>query len=455
VLPVVTSALLLCAGGCGDSAAAPLGPSPAVSAMEADPARELHGTMVPWAIQLTRLPPAQAYRADDFVNSIGINTHLGYFDTPYGTDYATVVRPKLLGLGVRHVRDAGVVLDDDRWMGSLYDRMKDLASRGIKFTLIMRPREGGADYSSLDHLNRLLGFAAPVIEGFEGLNEHDLAGRPGWAAEVRAFQKALFIRVKGDSRTAALPVLGPSMGNPYHAALVGDLSAWMDFGVVHPYSGGKSPLANLGDHVTRLGAVNRDRPLVATETGYQTATLSTSDHPPVTERAMARYVPRIFLEFFTSGVSRTFLYELLDQGSDLTEQEKNFGLIRRDGSEKPAYVALKNLISVLADPGPAFVPGQLRYFVMGDTSGVRRLLLTKRDGRFYLVLWLDASSYDLASKADILVKDKPLTLRLSPAAREVRVIAPLVSASPLRQVQKVTSLQVFVSDSPVVIEILP
>ncbi|HIU55298.1 MAG TPA: hypothetical protein IAB03_05775, partial [Candidatus Gallibacteroides avistercoris] len=37
-------------------------------------------------------------RAYDFVNSIGVNTHFGYYDTQYGR-YEEVLKPRLLELG--------------------------------------------------------------------------------------------------------------------------------------------------------------------------------------------------------------------------------------------------------------------------------------------------------------------------------------------------------------------
>lgn len=50
---------------------------------------------------LRRQMPRRAY---DFVNSIGVNTHFGYYDTQYGL-YEEVLRPRLLELGVKHIRD--------------------------------------------------------------------------------------------------------------------------------------------------------------------------------------------------------------------------------------------------------------------------------------------------------------------------------------------------------------
>ncbi len=46
----------------------------------------------------------QAKSSDDFVESIGIGTHLAYSSGPYG-QVDTLVKPRLSELGVRHVRD--------------------------------------------------------------------------------------------------------------------------------------------------------------------------------------------------------------------------------------------------------------------------------------------------------------------------------------------------------------
>src|SRR5262245_21348572 len=57
-----------------------------------------------------------ARSADSFVQSIGVNLHLNYFQTTYGTGWATIVKPRLLELGVKHVRDMGNVTTNDGWM---------------------------------------------------------------------------------------------------------------------------------------------------------------------------------------------------------------------------------------------------------------------------------------------------------------------------------------------------
>ncbi len=415
----------------------------------------------PW-VSATRSPrdssaaPAMhvvpARSADAFVNSIGLNVHLSYFRTAYGTGWATIVRPKLIALGVRHLRDAGTVLSSDGWMGTVYGRMNELARSGVHFTLYARlPTDD--EPGTVAGFGRLLDYALPALEGFEGLNEHDLSRRPGWGDEVRTTQQGLYRVVKEDPRTRDMPVYGPSLGRAGNARGLAELSAWMDFGNIHPYPGGLMPLSNLRDHETKVRSLMGAHPTVVTETGYHTARHWSGEHPAVSEGAMGRYLPRLFLDYYAAGIARTYLYEFLDEGDDPTQREQHFGLLRTDGSEKPAYASLKNLIRLLADPGPAFAPGQLGYTIAGDTSDVETLLLEKRDGRFYLAVWQQVPSFDQATRLEARVSDRRLHLGLAREAR-LRVHLPVRSPDAVLELQG-AGVDLAVPDSPVIVEITP
>jgi hypothetical protein len=75
-----------------------------------------------------------AKRADSFVESIGVNTHL---DTSSSyNDFKNLVRPRLLDLGVRYIRDGALTRPGMNADSPYYQRLRELASDGIKFTLI-------------------------------------------------------------------------------------------------------------------------------------------------------------------------------------------------------------------------------------------------------------------------------------------------------------------------------
>src|SRR5918998_1731657 len=71
-----------------------------------------------------------ARSADDFVSSIGVNTHVIYDDTAYGN--FNLVRDRLRELGVRHIRDG--LCGSCAWQ---HDRLNALAADGIKADLIV------------------------------------------------------------------------------------------------------------------------------------------------------------------------------------------------------------------------------------------------------------------------------------------------------------------------------
>lgn len=402
-------------------------------------------------------------RAEDFVSSIGVNIHLSYFDRVYGSDYHTVILPRLRELGLRHLRDGGTSLPNEDWMRTVYDRWREVSkTTGARFTVIVSPRRSatgpGTNYDDMSHILDLRDrIGANNIAAWEGLNEHDWSGRPNWADEVRRSQRALASQVKTNPQMASMyRVLGPSLARPEHAGAVGDLSAFMDAGVMHPYDGGQPPATNLPAHVTGLRALNASRPLQATEVGYHTASASTNPwHWSLTELAQAKYTLRQYLELWNAGVQRSFGYELIDQGTDKTDMEANFGLLRVDGSRKPAFSGLRDLVALLGDPGaPPFATHPLRVSFSGDTAGVRRLLLEKADGRRFLLLWQNTSSYDKVAKGDIQVPAKVVVLGFDRPVTKATTYLPLSGTTMRGTVGNARLVTVPVPDHPVVVELV-
>ena len=87
---------------------------------------------------------------------------------------------------------------------------------------------------------------------------------------------------------------------------------------MHSYPGEQRSLNGLYSvNIPLLSQVVGGKPLCATETGYHTAVNSTENvQPGVSEAAQAKYVPRLFMEYFNAGVRQTFNYELLDEWPD-------------------------------------------------------------------------------------------------------------------------------------------
>jgi len=107
----------------------------------------------------------------------------------------------------------------------------------------------------------------------------------------------------------------------------------------------------------------------------------------------------MFAEYFRRGFKRTYKYELVSEGQ--SGSEGVFGLLRNNLTEKPAFRVVKNLISILSDKGPDFTPGSLNYVLEWSVENVRQILFQKRDGDFYLMVWLEVPSWNVTTNVDI------------------------------------------------------
>ena len=180
-----------------------------------------------------------------------------------------------------------------------------------------------------------------------------------------------------------------------------------------------------------------------------------SDQPAVSETAVAKYIPRLFLENFSQGIRRTYLYEFLDEAPDpgLTNFQMHWGLLRSDGTEKPAFTAVKNLISELSDSAEPAHLAQMTYSLGTPNMQIHHLLLEKSDGRLFLILWQEVSSYDGKEQQDIAVLPQPVTLTLDHRARSVNTYEPTVQAQPLHVYADTAKISLEVPDHPLVIQI--
>jgi hypothetical protein len=326
-------------------------------------------------------------RASSFVNSVGVNVHMSYFDTSY--THWQKVRAKLLELGVRHVRDGACP-------GCLVQRrrLQALAAAGIRVDYIM-----GHPGDSLTQMVRMLaGPMRSTVDAVEGPNEYDASGDRRWRSHLRGYQRRLYRLVKSTRALRGVPVFGPTLVSGGDFRRLGSLRRYVDFGNVHPYSGGQVPAASLpyNRHVEEL--VAPDRPVVATEAGFHNALASKSGNRPVSEAVQAEYVPRLFLDFFNAGVVRTYLYELLDErpNRSRTDMERHFGLLRSNFSEKPAFGTLKSLLAAVAPVTRApFQLTPIDYSISPEApADLRELLLQTGPHSYALVLWRNVSVWD-------------------------------------------------------------
>jgi len=379
-------------------------------------------------ITVTVTAPAIVAPADQLVDSIGVNVHMWFQNTPYLNSYSTV-KAKLVASRLRHVRD---MLAIDRptappmWL--------DLATNGIKTGYIFTPgwAPSMSAYTNFLFTNNLL----KTVDYFEGPNEYDsvAATDTNWVADLTNFQASLYATVKGSSMMSAYPVLAPSflINHAADRTAVGDISAWSDFGNCHPYPGGYLPSAAQTTNEIAACAINTgSKAIYITETGYHNATNGPYDgNNPASETATALYLPRLYFDSYSRGMVRTYWYEFVESQTDggaMNNAEAHFGLIRYDLSEKPAYTALTNLIAIMQDPGTGFVISNLNCSLSG--APVKSVLFQKRDGSFYLALWQEVSVWDVTTRTDIALAATNVTVSLPHGVYNVQAYSPTMSAA--------------------------
>jgi hypothetical protein len=411
------------------------------------------------AASVVQAAPEAARSADAFIDSIGINTHYGNAGNGPGNAYANpLLDTKLTELGIGHLRD-------HTWSDIGLTRIDGLYSAyGIRTNLIL-----GETTRSPAQLVDLLK-QHPGYEAIEGLNEPD-GQSPGRTytnasgttfvdvpsandyAATRAFQNDLYAAVRADALLSPVRVLSPAMGNSSRSQFL--VGTGFDVAAMHHYSDGREPTFGLSTALTNMNTLRGapPKPLIATESGYFNQPFAQTGSIP--ETISGQYMPRLYAEYFNSGISRTYAYELVDQGPSTANREENFGLLRFDMSEKPAFVAMKNVIHLLEEPGADFVPGSLDYTLSSasDISQVHHTLLQKSDGTFYLLLWQEEPAYNRFAESEIINPALAVTLTLNQPIDAARTYLPNLSLTPTATYAVPATIDLSVPDQMLIVEL--
>lgn len=357
----------------------------------------------------------QAKSAASFIDSIGVNTHIGYATYPYND--TAKVKDSLQKLGIRNFRDGDYVNDP-----KVQAKFKTLFDAGAKSTII----------TSLDNLDQQIALIKSYPKGsvaaVEGINEPDCftaKQRSDWAQAAQEHQKNMWNKLNSDPALSHIDVLGTSFCRAATYKTMGDLSAHFEYNNFHPYPGGNPPEANLDYNLNLAKQFDGGKPFYATETGYNNAIYNPWGHLPASTRAAGIYMPRLLLNNFNKGIKRSFIYELVDQRPinnwSLTfDPEANFGLLRYDFSEKPAASAIRRLTTLLGDTNTSFSPGKLDYSISGDTANLQQMLLQKSNGTFYLALWRTDTVWDPRRRVELPLANKPVSVSFKGQSKSVK-----------------------------------
>ncbi len=401
--------------------------------------------------------------ADAFTDSVGVNIHVMHTRSPYWDLEAA--RTALRTLGVRHVRDGLRWYTDPSaaWYNAeLEKRLGSLARSGARLDLLLPGPDGatGTTAQALDLAAKL-----PGVQSVEAANEWDLNGPVAtWPDDIRA--QVLAARTGLNTRPAlrGVPLVAPGFGRNGSAGQVGDLSAAVDVGNGHPYANGGRPELpespgqwSLQRNIDTLRLLSGAKPFVLTEAGFHNALKATTGQSPVDEVTAATYQLRTLLEHFRLGATRTYLYELVDSWSDpdRTAPEGNWGLFRADWTPKPAALAVRNVMALLADGSRSPRGANLNYAITGGDANLRSIAFARAGGGFTLVLWRAESIWNRETRQPVAVPAAPLTVAFGRTFPGARVFRPAQSPNPVAEQGSGAGIQVAVAGDPVVIDLRP
>lgn len=444
---------------------------------------------------------ALAERAFTFTQSVGVCADLA---EPGYHDHWPLVKQRLLDLKIKNVRTSGRYL----WKMStgtenekILPKIDDLAAENIKVLFFMTgdPRADLANGTtlmekSIDTL--LVGHPsrAAAVLGFEGANEWSHSAYfsppelrppdPFWDQNVFTYQKNLHSYLRTTIHYTG-PIIAPSIWRRERAAFdklhtapvrvdnyctIGNLHYYHpdstkptdSRGIVadtppHYHDVNKTMLQCLQDQVSFKPGT------WVTETGHPTGSGGDGGGNGLTPRECGKYTPRVIAELFrlrpsfNPTIERIFIFELVDHDT------RGYGLMQFDTtavppappppppSPRPAYTAIKNIMTTLDDVGTYFTPQTLTFNVTGAPSTLRTLVLQKFDKRFYLLLWNDVVANGTDQPTPVTVK---WTLPNGTPASSVTIKEPLNSTS-VTTSGPLTQVDVTLKDHITIVEIVP
>jgi hypothetical protein len=385
-----------------------------------------------------------------FLNGIGVDTHIPYTDGGYAN--LSNVLADLRYLGLNQVRDG---LTDGQNGSAPFASFETLAKAGVQFTFVAQASTS-AELSALVALYDQLQQAAPgSVAAVEGANE--INNQPvrfdgvGGIQGALDLQAALYKAVHGDPLLAGTAVdyfTGYGAPGAPQGPDPATTPGLADYDNQHPYAlNGTAPAFWLARAHALTNTASPTTPAVYTETGYSTAT--------VDQAVQAKYTLDLLFDAAAQGISRTYLYELLDAyGPGSPQGDAGFGLFDDTGAPKLAATAIHNLTSIVGSAtASGAAPTPLEFTVGGLPSTGQELLLQKPDGTHVIALWAEPQIWDAGRQAEVAAPSETATVELPQAYGQVLVYDPLAGTAPIAGYSNAQAVQVALTDHPLLIQL--
>lgn len=415
------------------------------------------------SMAITLQPTVRAY---DFYSKFGVNTNLNAGDT------TSVILSELQYLGIYNIRD------------SIYSfgyatSFAELAAQGVKlhmdFQGWVNPAPKMSDWLSWLKTYLVVPYPGSVI-GVSGPNEVDntgaafvYAGLKGIPAANQA-QKDLYRGIKADPVLRNIPVdmwplaFAYSGNDAGQLSAIGDQTKFCDRANLHDYYAADNynqpTYPVVGDIQVSLQrylynvrhVCNRTR-FVTTETGWYTPWRTGNNSSGTNEYVQARL---LLIDLFDHAMlpynEEVYLFTL--RGGGVTEPEW-YGVFYSDNTPKISGTAIRNLMTILNDPGvnaSTFTTMGFNYSLSGMPSASGNFMVEKSSGVFDIILWNETPIWNGTTGTQLSIPTNAVTVALPPGSSG-SVYDPLQGSAPIATFSNVSSLQVDLNDDPVIVQV--
>lgn len=158
----------------------------------------------------------------------------------------------------------------------------------------------------------------------------------------------------------------------------------------HPYTHEpEGDVLGAGDFIANAGTLNQylrqygSGPIWATEFGWSSYPGPVELQPIIGEQGQADYMLRRLALMSAMDFDRIFLFTLSDLDARASPRDRFYGLLRLDGSEKPAYAALQRFLEIT---GPQLTPLNPPAFANAP-AGMLSIAWQRADGRWLWLFW--------------------------------------------------------------------
>jgi hypothetical protein len=263
------------------------------------------------------------------------------------------------------------------WRFYLYDPVvTDTTAAGMRYLAVLHTvpawaNGGTGDYGLPSDLSLLQNYCYQAVKHYlpMGVSEYEIGNEvnlphPGWnydpATYTNNFLKPCVTGVRqaagevGGRVTILLGSFAPIdwSGGTHQATFLTGVYAnggagWFDATAWHPYTGADSPVTarQMNNDPAQLASImagNGDgaKKIWATEFGQASGGTNS-----VTEAAQQDLVSTGFNVWYSKPYAGPlFWYSARDTGTSATDREQHFGVLRNDGSHKPAYATLQSVL---------------------------------------------------------------------------------------------------------------